>query len=274
MELWISFTLLLLLGLVAAIFGSIVGLGGGIILVPGLALLSPAILGEAMSSTVAVGTSLAVLIFSAFTSTLTYAKQRRVDYASGALFFSTSGPAAMLGASLTATLEGPLFYVAFGVFMLAMSLLLVLRDRLKPLHIDWKRTRTYTDPSGVTTTYGYNILPALGIGLAVGFISGLFGIGGGSLFVPLMVLIFRFPPHVATATSMLVILLSAVLGSATHLYMGHVDAYALLALVPGALLGGWVGARIANRMSGKALMFTLRLTLFMLSVYLIWRGLS
>lgn len=153
-----------------------------------------------------------------------------------------------------------------------MSVLLVLRDKLKPVQLNWKQQRTFTDPSGVQSTYGYHWAVVLIIGGVVGFISGLFGIGGGSLLVPLMVLLFRFPPHVATATSMFVIFLSSILGSATHIYMGNVHGFALLALIPGALMGGWIGAKIAGRLSGKTLMVILRLTMFVLSIYLIWKG--
>lgn len=238
MELAISYLIFLVIGLLAAVTGSIVGLGGGIIIVPSLALLSHYFLDESISTTVAVGTSLVVLIFSAFTSSLTYMKQKRIDFLSGGLFFVTSGPAAVLGASVTANIEGSIFYVTFGIFVLLMSGLLVLRDKMKPMDITWKRRRTYTDPAGVQSTYGYNLPAVLIIGAAVGFVSGLFGIGGGSLFVPLMVLLFRFPPHVATATSMFVIFLSALVGSATHIYMGNVHVFALVALIPGRLQEG------------------------------------
>lgn len=270
----ISFIGLLLIGILSAIIGSIVGLGGGIIIVPSLILLSPAMFGEALSSATAVGTSLAVLIFTALTSTLTFIRQKRVDFRSGWLLFITSGPGALLGAALTGKLQGGVFELTFGLFMLGMACLLLIRDRLKPLPIEWKIQRTYTDAEGKTVSYGYNILPMLLIGLLVGFVSGLFGIGGGSLFVPVMVLLFRYPPHVATATSMLVIFLSSILGSVSHFYQGHIDGWAFLALAPGAIVGGWLGARIAGRLSSRKLMLALRLTLFALAAYMIGSGLS
>ncbi|KJB86433.1 hypothetical protein AZ66_18920, partial [Paenibacillus sp. E194] len=92
---------LVLIGLIAATFGSLVGLGGGIIIVPGLIFFGPHLLGVPISSQTAVGTSLAVLIFTALSSTLAYMKVKRVDWRSGAIYFITSGPASMLGAALT-----------------------------------------------------------------------------------------------------------------------------------------------------------------------------
>ena len=260
-------------GVVSAVFGSIVGLGGGIITVPVLVLAGPYLLGEPVSTQTAVGTSLAVLIFTALSSTLTYRKQGKVDFRSGWLFFLTSGPAAMLGAQLTLSVPQGLFQLAFGLFMFVMFGLMAAREKMKPLSIQWKVQRSFTDGSGGRYDYGYNLGLCLVIGFGVGAVSGLFGIGGGSLFVPLMVLLFRFPPHVATATSMFVILLSSVLGSAVHIWNGNVDVLLFAALAPGALVGGRAGAAIASKLSSRQLLWLLRATLLVVAIYLIIKGL-
>ncbi len=264
---------LFFIGLFAATLGSIVGLGGGIVIVPALIYLGPALLGKEIPVAVAVGTSLTVLIVTALASTLSFVKQKRIDYRSAWLFLLTSGPAAVIGASLTGYFPTSTFQLSFGIFMLFMAGLMVLRDYVKPLPIQWKIEREYTDPKGVVSIYGYNLAPALCIGFFVGLVSGLFGIGGGSLFVPLMVLLFRFPPHVATATSMLVILFSAVLGSATHWLNGSVDWMSVLMLAPGAWIGGRLGAWIASRLSGPGLMWVLRITLVVFAIRMIISGL-
>ncbi|MEF3313586.1 sulfite exporter TauE/SafE family protein [Paenibacillus sp. GYB004] len=265
-----GFLLLLLLGVVSATFGSIVGLGGGIIIVPALLYIAPIFLERDISTAMAVGTSLTVLIFTALSSTLTFMKEKKVDFRSGWLYFTTSGPAAMIGASLTGNFAPRPFELSFGFFMLFMALLLMFRNKIKPAAIDWSIKRSYTDLQGNSYEYGYNIALALTVGFGVGFISGLFGIGGGSLFVPVMVLLFRYPPHVATATSMFVIFLSSILGSITHGFHGEIDVYSTLALAPGAWVGGWLGARIVRKMSGNALLWVLRITLIVLALKMIW----
>jgi uncharacterized membrane protein YfcA len=262
------------IGLLSATLGSLVGLGGGIIIVPALIYLGPHFIGEEVPVATAVGTSLAVLIFTASSSTWSFHKQRKVDFRSGWLYFSTCGPGAMLGSYLTQFVNAQSFQLAFGIFMLIMALLLILQGHLKPLNVKWALQRTYTDSNGTVHTYGYGILPALAIGLIVGVISGLFGVGGGSLFVPAMMLLFRYPPHLATATSMFVIFLSSIMGTATHITLGEVDGWMVLGLAPSALAGGWLGAKIASSLSSGKLLWVLRITFFIVAVRMIWEGLG
>lgn len=259
-------------GLIAATFGSLVGLGGGIIIVPALVYLGPYFVGDSISIATAVGTSLAVLIFTALSSTITFYKQKRIDFKSGWFFFITCGPGAMLGSYTTQYVHAKSFQLGFGIFMLFMAILLILRDYLKPFDIQWKIERTYTDGKGQTFQYGYSVLPALVVGLAVGFISGLFGVGGGALLVPVMVILFHYPPHVATATSMFVILLSALMGSTTHLILGEVNLWMVLGLAPSAIIGGWLGAITASRLSSSKLLWVLRATFVLVALKMIWEG--
>jgi uncharacterized protein len=268
----LSFLFYTVVGLLAATLGSLVGLGGGIIIVPALVYLGPLILGHPVDVTTAVGTSLAVLVFTAMSSTFTFVKQKRVDFRSGWIYFITCGPGAMLGSYTTQFVNAKSFQLSFGFFMLAMAILMILRDKLKPLNVKWGIQRTYTDASGQSFEYGYSILPALLIGLGVGFISGLFGIGGGSLFVPAMVLLFRYPPHVATATSMFVIFLSSLTGTFTKLSLGEVDLWMVLGLAPSAIVGGWLGAKIAGKLSSKKLLWVLRITFLIVALKMIYEG--
>ncbi|MDF2959968.1 MAG: hypothetical protein K0S39_1703 [Paenibacillus sp.] len=267
-----SFLFYTAVGLIAATLGSLVGLGGGVIIVPALVYLGPVFIGQEISVATAVGTSLAVLIFTALSSTLIFLKQQRVDFKSGWMYFITCGPGAMLGSYTTQFVNAKSFQLSFGIFMLVMAVLLILREYIKPLNINWSIQRTFTDTDGVVHKYGYGVFPALIIGLMVGFISGLFGIGGGSLFVPAMVLLFRYPPHVATATSMFVIFLSSIMGTVTHLQLGEVDLPMVLGLAPSALAGGWIGAKIAGSLSSKKLLWVLRVTFLLVALKMIWEG--
>lgn len=270
----ITFIVLILLGMVAAMFGSLLGLGGGIIIVPGLLLLSPYIMEQPLTAAEAVGTSLTVLIFIGLSSTLTLIKQKRIDFQGAGLFFMTSGPATMIGASMTGSLSSSLFDIFFGIFMFLMALLLWTKNRLNPVEHTWKYQRTYTDKEGNTFKYGFSLIPVLVLGFFVGFMSGLFGIGGGSLFIPAMMLLFQFPPHIATATSMFVILLSSSLGTITKIYLGEVHFLSVAAIAPGALIGGWLGAKVSGKLNSNKLMSALLITFLFLAIRMIYIGLT
>jgi len=264
------FGFLIVLGIIAASFGSLLGLGGGVIIVPALIYLNPTLFDGDMLASTAVGTSMVVLSFTAFSSSLTYIKARRVDFKSAWIFFIGSGPAAIAGALCTQAFKPETLKLAFGLFMLLITVIMVARDYLKPLSISWKIIRQYKQADGQILLYGYNYYAVLGVGCLVGLFSGLFGIGGGSLMVPVMVILFRYPPHVATATSMFVILMSSLLGSGTHIVQGDVSWMVLVPLALGALAGGWLGALLSSRLSGKMLIWILRISFLLISVDFIW----
>lgn len=152
----------------------------------------------------------------------------------------------------------------------------MVKDKLKPIPFrkDKGIIRTYTDNSGTTFEYGYN--PVLGILIAfiVGFLSGIFGIGGGSLMVPTMILLFFFPPHVATATSMFMILPTSILSSITHISLGNVNWLYALALIPGAWVGARVGVYLNSRFKSKTIVLIIRTTLIVVGIRLIYQGIT
>jgi uncharacterized protein len=122
--------------------------------------------------------------------------------------------------------------------------------------------------------YYYAITPltAILIAFIVGMLSGFFGIGGGSLMVPAMILLFQFPPHIATATSMFMILSLSTVSSFTHIMLGHIEWAYVWAFIPGAWFGGVLGAKISQHMSSKAVEYLLRIVLLLIGLRLIWQG--
>lgn len=272
-DLWI-WMILLLIGFVAGTVGSIVGLGGGIIIVPALLYLAQHFTPFASIQTpVAVGTSLFLIIITSLASTLSYHKQKRIDTTSGWLFFLGCGPGAMIGAYFSDSIDSNLFLIGFGCFMLFVSGVLYIRDRIQiKRKADWSVMRTYTDEQGISTTYGYHRWIVILSSLAIGLISGMFGIGGGSLMVPLMLIVFGFPAHVATATSMFVIFWAAITGSLVQMVQGNIHWLAVLFLAPGSWLGGRAGAYISMKMSTKSLMILIRILLIIVAIKMIYDG--
>lgn len=267
--------ILVTIGLTAGSVGALIGLGGGIIVVPALLFFGTYtnLIAE-MSPQEAVGTSLLIMIFTGLSSTLAYIKHKTVDYKSGVIFFLGSGPGGILGAWANKFLDVQAFNIYFGIFIVLVSILLMVRGKLKPLSLNSEKGihMSFTDPQGKEYTYGYRPLVGISIAFFVGFTSGIFGIGGGSLMVPAMILLFLFPPHVAVATSMFMIFLSAILSSSTHILLGNVNWLYAAALIPGAWLGAKLGAFLNTKLQSATLVNILRFILIFLGLRLIYQG--
>jgi uncharacterized protein len=264
------YLLFIVVGIAAGAFGGLLGLGGGIILVPALLYLPSLFSGApALSPQMAVGTSLLLIIITSFASIMSYRKGNLIDYQSGWLFFIGSAPGAVVGAYVVRFFDRSSFNVYYGIFMAFMFLVLTFRKKLRQQNIRWKVTKTYTDENGEVYTYGYSSLLAIILSFLVGIISSMFGIGGGALIVPFLLVLFRFPPHMATATSMFVIFLSSIVGSTTHIMYGHVVWALVLTTAPGAWIGGKLGAAISRRLSGSRIELILRAVLLLIAIRMV-----
>ncbi|MEC1618283.1 sulfite exporter TauE/SafE family protein [Bacillus haynesii] len=269
-----EYLILIILGFIAGTIGSLVGLGGGIVIVPSLLFLAGLpMLFDHVTPQMAVGTSLVVIIFTGLSSTLAYMKYKTVDYKSGLIFFIGSGPGSIAGAHVSTYFSSDSFSLWFGIFMILISLSLMIKKKVKPA--EKKHTgviRTFTGDEGQEYTYSYHPLAGIAIAFFVGFLGGLFGIGGGSLMVPAMILLFLFPTRVAVATSMFIIFLSSVAGSAGHVIAGHVNWLYAFALIPGAWFGGQLGAYINKKMQTKTIVLIMRFVLIIIGIRLIYQG--
>lgn len=124
----------LIIGVAAGTIGGLIGLGGGIITVPALIYLSGMIPELShVTPQVAVGTSLLVIIFTGLSSTLSYMKRKLVDYKSGFIFFIGSAPGGIVGAWLNSYFNVNTFLMYFGIFMIVIAGILMIRGRIKPL---------------------------------------------------------------------------------------------------------------------------------------------
>jgi hypothetical protein len=268
------FLICLLIGLVTAFMGSLMGLGGGLILVPALLLLHEffAAFAWATPQTI-VGISLVVMIFTALSSTISYTKAKRVDMKTGLLFLTGSIPGSMFGAWLNQFFDTDAFLLYFGIVTIFISLLFFLNPERKKVTPDQKGVRSF-EIGGKTYYYRVSISIAFLVSLVVGMVSGLFGIGGGSIMVPVMILLFGFPIHIATATSMFMIFFVSIIGASTHIALGHIAWEYVFLFIPGAWIGGKLGAYVNQRLTGNILEWILRILLIIIGVRMIFQGMS
>ncbi|MGE7905979.1 sulfite exporter TauE/SafE family protein [Peribacillus sp. NPDC094092] len=266
------------IGLIAGAIGALVGLGGGIIIVPSLLYLGTTtnIIDE-LTPQVAVGVSTIIMIFTGLSSTLSYLKHKVVDYKAGLIFFIGSAPGGIIGAYVNKNLNAEAFSLYFGIFMVFMAIVLLVKNRLKPMLFKpgkGKIVKTYKTENGHSFSYGYHPLLAVLISFVVGFCSGLFGIGGGALMVPVMMLLFFFPPRMAVATSMFMVFLSSITNSITHISLGNVNWPYAFALIPGAWFGAKLGAFINTRLKSASLENMLKIVLIIIGLRLIYQGIT
>lgn len=264
-----------LLGFIASTLGSLVGLGGGIFIVPVLLFLRPIVDELAhLTPQIVVGTSLLVVCFTGLGSTISNTKNKKIDFKSGLFFFWACGPGSMIGAYLNQGLNEKAFHFIFGFMMILILYFLIKNKKVKPKNISWHVTKEYVDAEGKTHVYGYHRYLAFLICFLIGVTQGLLGIGGGALLVPAFILLFWFPAHLAIATSMFIILLSSLAGSVSHVLLNNIDWLLLLALAPGALAGGQLGAAIASRLSTNKLTMLLKGMILILAIISIAKALS
>lgn len=248
---WLMWLGLVLLGVGAGTYGTLIGAGGGFLLVPALVVLFP----EWEPGTLT-AVSLAAVFMTAMSASAAYGRQRRIDLKAGGLFICAAVPGAVVSALAVQHLESGAFEVAFAILMLVMAawLLLprpsrVLISQPAPRYV----RRWLTDGRGDTYAYSFDPYLGVGLGLVVGLVATLFGIGGGIFYVPVMVLIMRFPAYIAVATSSLVLMFTAGAASSVHAALGSYSGVEgeTLALIVGTVGGGQLGAFSSARLATR-----------------------
>ena len=247
--------MLFIAGVVASILGSIVGLGGGFVVVPTMRIAFP------VGPAVAAGTSLIYVLANVPGATIGYSRQRLIDYRLGWTIAIGAIPASIVAVFTLRYFSPTGFDIAYGTMLVSLGML-TLRRR-------GAGTRATEDEA----PFGRSIPLAIGAGALIGLASSIFGIGGGFAMVPLFLVLARMKPHVVSATSSFVVLLTAPFGVAAHIAAGHVSMAFAIPLVAGGLVGGTIGPQIAKRLSGRGIITLLAIVLFLAAALLAIRHL-
>jgi uncharacterized protein len=239
-------------------YGTLVGAGGGFVMVPIFLFAVPGI-----TPAEAAGTSLAVVFFNALSGTASYVRQGRVDFWTGNRFALATIPGAIVGAYISNLFSSRPFYIVFGLFLIAIAAFLSLRPdpravAYEPLAPGEARAlprgwvaRSITERGGERFEYAYNLWAGIALSFGVGFLSSILGIGGGIIHVPALIFLFGFPAHIATATSHYILVISALVGALSHLAAGDIRWIPMIGLSIGVIPGAQLGARLSSRLHGK-----------------------
>ena len=239
-----AYAVLFIAGVAASILGSIVGLGGGFVVVPVMRIFFLA------GPSVAAGTSLVYVLANVVGATIGYARQRLVDFKLGWTIAIGAIPASIAGVYVLRFFSPTGFDIAYGGLLVALGVVSIRqRDRL-------------SDPDSVEKPFARSLPLAIGAGVLIGLASSIFGIGGGFVMVSVYLVLAGMKPRVISATSSFVVLLTAPFGIAAHAAAGHVSLDLSAPLVLGGLVGGTIGPQIAKRLSSRAIVTLLAVTLF------------
>ena len=263
--------LLIPLGFAVGAYGTLVGAGGGFVLVPVLLLIYPHEKPAQLTSI-----SLAVVFFNALSGSAAYARLRRIDYHTGLIFAAAALPGSIGGAYLVGAVPRRAFDGMFGVLLLLLAAYTAWAGG-RPSAIRAPRrgrgvvSREMPGEDGETYRYSYNVWQGIVYSAAVGFISSLLGIGGGVVHVPIMITLLHFPVHVAVATSHFVLAIMSASGTATHLVNGDLAGRNLVRvalLAVGVVPGAQFGAQLTRRFKGPAIVRFLAVALLALGARL------
>lgn len=262
---FLDFVLLVATGMFIGAVGTMIGAGGGFMLVPILLLV------YRMSPQHAIATSSVVVFLNALSGTFSYANQKRVDYELGVKFSVFAVPGTIIGALIAQKFSLPVFSAVFALVLALLSYSLLFKgefylvcanSRMMPAE------RFVRDTTGKTHAYS----PDLSIGYAgsvlVGLMSGLLGIGGGLIHVPLMNFM-GIPIHLAAATSHFIITITGFFAVVVFAGLGKIDLDYAVFLSIGSILGAYYGAKLALMSKPEVIKKTIAILLAFIAMRLL-----
>jgi uncharacterized membrane protein YfcA len=237
--------------LLAIPFGLAIGLavgtlggGGSVLAVPVLVYVLHQTVPEATTS------SLLIVAAGAIAGSIGHARANRICWRHAGSFTAAAIPGIVLGTLTAESVSGRLLLGAFALIMIAAA------------HATWRRAELHEpEPDGRWERTGacppLRLPRDLAAGAAVGFVTGLFGVGGGFLIVPTLAIALAFTMRTAVGTSLVITTATSLLGLAAHLLAGrHIDigvtAPMTVACIVGALAGAAYASHISQRVLGRA----------------------
>ena len=246
-----------LVGAAVAALGTLVGLGGGFVLVPLLLFMFPDESPAVISSI-----SLTVVFLNAVSATVTNYRERRIDFKTAALLAVGGIPAAALGAIAASRVTRDSFEIYMGIVLILGAVYVLWRStRAVELQGDVEHApnREIRERMGRTYRFYVSTLMAGGISPVSGYISSFFGIGGGVVNVPAMTFLLRMPPRVVAPTAMLLLVVTSSSSLITRIATGQFqDGWLRAALLgAGALVGAQIGIYLRSRVDHRVVLVIL-----------------
>ncbi|MGC8626448.1 MAG: sulfite exporter TauE/SafE family protein [Acidimicrobiales bacterium] len=268
---------LALISVAAGLLGSLVGLGGGVVIVPVLTII------YGVDIRLAIGASIVSVIATSSGAAAAYVRERMTNLRAGMFLEIATTTGAVSGAYLTTVLPSRFLYVFFGLVLAYSSYETFQRRRVsEPLAVSHDRIANYFNLHGSYydmaegKEISYKVVNTkLGLGLMyiAGLVSALLGIGSGALKVPAMDSAMHLPMKVSSATSNFMIGVTAAASAGVYFVRGQIDPIIAAPVAAGVLLGATVGARVLGKMTSKTVRFIFVVVLVVISLEMLQKGL-
>lgn len=261
--------------LVAGFLGSLTGLGGGVVIVPLLAL------AFGVDIRYAIGASLVSVIATSSGAAAAYVKEGYSNIRIGMFLEIATTVGALVGASLAARLSTSAIAVVFGLVLFYSAFLstqphpqAVLDAPPDPLASRLRLDGSYPGPDGPQPYHVQGVPPAFGLMFVAGSLSGLLGIGSGAVKVLAMDRAMRIPFKVSTTTSNFMIGVTAAASAGVYLNRGFIDPGLAMPVMLGVLLGSTIGARVLVGARTRVLRLVFAAVILALAVEMIYNGVT
>ena len=274
------FTLeMIIIGGLTGVLSGLLGVGGGFIMIPLLIAM-----GFLMREAVAV--SLLYVAFTASSGAFRHLKLGTADPVLGLVLLSGATPMVIIGSHYSTILPQETLQVVFALFVIGAAAAYSRWGRSADLFTEASMSRNRGFPprrhilirrrqiSKEEVVFTINIFYGIAIGACFGFLSGLVVIGGGWLLVPLLVILMRTPLRIAVGTSLLSIVVPAIVGAAAHWRFGNLDPKATVPLILSGIAGAQIGAITLGIMPPTWLERFLLFLLLITSGYMLGQGLG
>jgi uncharacterized membrane protein YfcA len=268
--------LLLIIGFGVGTLGTLIGAGGGFILVPILIMTHPE-----LSPDIITAISMAIVAANAISGSFAYARSGRIDFKTGFVFALFTIPGSILGVYSTSYIPKTAFHMLFGLLLVILAGFLFISKKqvlatgneIPGIKKRYKH-RILTDKEGTTYAYTYNQYTGIVISIGVGYLSPLLGIGGGIIHVPALVNWLHFPVYIATATSHFILAIMSTVSVITHIAEGNYNDPLVLRMVlaigAGAIAGAQLGAFLSHRIKGNIIIRALALCLALVGIRILF----
>ncbi|MFW6075895.1 MAG: sulfite exporter TauE/SafE family protein [Chloroflexota bacterium] len=266
----VEFASLVLVATAAGSLGSMLGLGGGVFLVPVLTLVFDVPL------RVAIAASAVSVVANSVSGSRIYLAQRYANIRLGTILLVTTSFGALAGGLIAVSLPGEVMRGIFATLLLAIAIIMILRripGGTSSVEIEhppdpYRLAGQYADgPGGPIVRYiPVRIREGLGISTLAGVTSGMFGVGGGPLSVPMMNMLMRVPLKAAASTSSYMVGLTASVSALVYYNAGFVNPRIVVPAIFGIILGARIGVRVATRLRPEILVQVFIVTMIGLAI--------